>query len=440
MPTPDRLDRTSSRVILIGAASYEDSRFPAVPNATTSLRAMHNMLIDPHLGDWCDNQVTVIDDPSDCRRLAQDVRRIAKNTTGALLLYFVGHGTLTPTGELILALTDTDFDDPDVTGLEFTRIRAALIDSPARVKIVILDCCYSGREINILGLAADLANHTEVRGAYTLTAADRAADAGRSGGCTEFTGQFLNLIHAGLPDRPPVLTFADLYPHLRRRLAAANMPTPNQRGTDTAEHYPVAHNRAAQPNAKADPPPRTSGEQATSSAPRTTRPASTPVRIERRVPWRPSLFLLLFLFCAIAPLVPGGILDTGTWPPQLPWALGGLCFALFVRAETKIWRGYQVNGPLVIDAGGILWNTDGHDREVRWDSVQRVRLIGSGASARIIAWYHPTITPPKHARRRPDDGYLLLQPSMHYGHDPYQAVNDLVTQALVTFAGDKYAK
>ncbi|HEX5119304.1 MAG TPA: hypothetical protein VFW65_29285 [Pseudonocardiaceae bacterium] len=75
MLTPDRLDRAGSRAILIGAASYTDSRFPAIPNATTSLRAIYRMLIDTQLGGWGYDQVTTVDDPSDCRRLAQNVRR-----------------------------------------------------------------------------------------------------------------------------------------------------------------------------------------------------------------------------------------------------------------------------------------------------------------------------------------------------------------------------
>ncbi|TCO60750.1 hypothetical protein EV192_103325 [Actinocrispum wychmicini] len=103
-------------------------------------------------------------------------------------------------------------------------------------------------------------------------------------------------------------------------------------------------------------------------------------------------------------------------------------------------RSYHASGPLVIDADGIRWNTGGHDRGIRWDSVQRVRLTGSGIGARIIVWYQPGITPPKPTRRGPYDSYVLLQPAALFGRGPYQPVNEHVRQALAAFAGDKYTQ
>jgi hypothetical protein len=451
-PAVDPLDRAGSQAILIGTASYADPRFPARPAATTSLHAMNRMLVDARLGGWRYDQVTTIEDPSDCRRLAQDIRRIAKGTTGALLVYFVGHGILAPTGELILALTDTDAADADVTGLEFTRIRAALIDSPARVKIVILDCCYSGRVIDILGSTDEnLADYdyADVRGAYTLTVADRTAHAGQSNGCTSFTGQFLDLIRTGVPGGPSVLTFADLYPHLRRRLAASNLPTPNQRGTDTAGHYPVVRNRAARPNAQADPPapgpPRPApGQRTASSAHHTTRTASTPVRIERRVPWldmiRVPVIICVAMTVALLIDLGVGMIRWSHWSSGASWWLGGSLLVTVLLVEILTWREYQASGPLVIDASGIRWDTGGHDCGIRWHSVQRVRLIGNGAGMRIIVWYQPGVTPPKPLRRGPDGSYLLLRPTWRYGQGPSQAVNERIRQALTTFAGAKYTK
>ncbi|MFH9426515.1 hypothetical protein [Streptomyces sp. NPDC017529] len=35
---------------------------------------------------------------------------------------------------------DTQLRYPDLTGLEYDKVRSALLDSPAQVKLVILDC------------------------------------------------------------------------------------------------------------------------------------------------------------------------------------------------------------------------------------------------------------------------------------------------------------
>ena len=96
MPGREPIDRADSRLILIGTAAYKDPGFPAVPTAAESLLHMRHILTDPLLGGWPDDadQVKEFINPSDCRRVVTEIRALAKSTTGTLLLYFVGHGTL----------------------------------------------------------------------------------------------------------------------------------------------------------------------------------------------------------------------------------------------------------------------------------------------------------------------------------------------------------
>ncbi|RFU38143.1 hypothetical protein DZF91_29250 [Actinomadura logoneensis] len=252
MPDPLR-----SRAVLVGTAEYRDPAFPRLPAAANSLAGMRAVLTDPALCGWPDGRVTVESDPSDWRALVRRTRAVARETEDVLLLYFVGHGVVLPNGELCLALADTEADDPDLTGLEYRRVRDLLRDSPAAAKIVILDCCYSGRAIEALsaaspGDAADtVADATDVRGVYTLTASDHTAHvvplAEQAEVPTSFTGRFLGLVREGVRGGPAVLTLGDLYVHLRRRLAAEGLPAPNQRGTDTADRYPFSRNPAYRP-------------------------------------------------------------------------------------------------------------------------------------------------------------------------------------------------
>ncbi|MBB5778721.1 hypothetical protein HD596_005477 [Nonomuraea jabiensis] len=231
---------------------YRDERFPAVPAASNSLRAMEAVLTDQRLCGWPADRVTVLANPSDNRQVATTIRRLAQETGDVLLFYYVGHGTLTPTGELCLILSDTDADAADLTSLEYARLRAAFRDSPARVKAAILDCCYSGRAIETLAdEAALLADYTDVRGVYTLTASDLAAHVPppdeQATACTSFTEQLLDLIRSGIPGQGDPLTLGTLYTHLRRRLRALGLPDPNQRGTDTAHSFAFTRNAAAHP-------------------------------------------------------------------------------------------------------------------------------------------------------------------------------------------------
>jgi hypothetical protein len=161
-----------------------------------------------------------------------------------LLVYFVGHGVLTPEGQLCLALSDTAAEDPDITGLEYRHVKDALLRSPAQVELVILDCCYSGRAIQALSAVA--ADSTDTRGAYTLAASDQAAHVPppdqQAKTTTSFTRELLSLIRTGIPGGPERLTLEDLYPHLRHRLESQNLPAPHQRGTDTVTQFPFTRN------------------------------------------------------------------------------------------------------------------------------------------------------------------------------------------------------
>jgi glycine betaine/choline ABC-type transport system substrate-binding protein len=248
---PDPPDYSHSKAILIGTSAYHDKGFLPLPAAANSLKGLQEILVDPQLCMWPTDRVTALPDPADVRRLVANLRRWARETDDVLLLYFVGHGTITPRGELCLAVSDTEVNDPDITGIEYERVRSALLDSPARIKVVILDCCHSGRAIQALSHPADIADITDVRGVYTITASDHAAHVlplgQQTGACTSFTGEFLDLIRTGIPDGPETLTLNMIYCQLRTRLHRRKLPAPNQRGTDTAGEFGFTRNAALLP-------------------------------------------------------------------------------------------------------------------------------------------------------------------------------------------------
>ncbi|MGW1719846.1 caspase, EACC1-associated type [Streptomyces sp. NPDC002156] len=236
--------------VLIGISRYQDPSLPDVPAVLNSLSAMHALLTAPDLCGWSADRVHMLADPADTTALALELHRLAENTTGTLLLYFVGHGVVTRTGALCLATGGTQLRYPDLTGLEYDKVRNALLDSPAQAKLVILDCCYSGRVIHGLTGAGEsqLADTTDIRGVYTLTAADHVAHVPppeeQETACTSFTGTLRDIVRDGILGAPPVLALSDIYPKLRNTLQARGLPEPNQRGTDTVEAYPFSRNVA----------------------------------------------------------------------------------------------------------------------------------------------------------------------------------------------------
>jgi uncharacterized caspase-like protein len=155
----------------------------------------------------------------------------------------LGHGVPESDGPC-LTLADTQMEYPDATGLEYRHVRRALLDSPARVKIVILDCCYAGRAIPVAQSGETL--FSDIRGTYVIAAADHAAHVPENQelACTSFTGELLDLIRQGANDGPEMLTLDDVYHRLRDRLRGVDLPDPNSSGTGTASAFPFARNAA----------------------------------------------------------------------------------------------------------------------------------------------------------------------------------------------------
>lgn len=243
-------DYARSRAILIGTTAYRASGFPALlPAAANSLVGMRDVLTDPELCGWPKDRVSVIENKTRVD-LEQDLRRLASDCDDVLLLYFVGHGVVLEEGELCWVLTDTALDNPDIAGLEYSRVRKALLKSRARLKIVILDCCYSGLAIeNSLSgsKSADyIADVTSTSGVYTLTASDFIARVAaldqQAHNATSFTKELITLIRNGIPGEEEWLTLNAIYSRLRDRLLKRDLPRPNQRATDTAGQFLITRN------------------------------------------------------------------------------------------------------------------------------------------------------------------------------------------------------
>lgn len=241
-----------SHAILIGVSAYEDEQFPSIRAARNSLRGMRQALTDPRLCGWPAESVTLVSNPGSAAELAVTIARIAERTPGVLLLYYVGHGSMSVRGELCLTTTTTDAAHPSITGLTWSNVAEIVRSSPARVRMVILDCCFAGQAIEALAGASGstLADVTHVDGVYTLTATTRnhtahvPPPAEQSDAPTSFTGELLGLLHTGIPGGPPTLALGSLYPVLRNRLIARGLPRPNQRGTDTVSDFPFCRNSA----------------------------------------------------------------------------------------------------------------------------------------------------------------------------------------------------
>ncbi|MEU7886369.1 YDG/SRA domain-containing protein [Microbispora bryophytorum] len=235
-----------SRAVLIGVSGYEQlTPLPAVANNLTALK---ELFLAPDLCGLPPEYVTVVHNPSDLYDLVHPIREAVEAAEDMLLVYYAGHGIINPDGEGLLLSTASSDRDNTYLSVNYGYIRSQLRVSRARRIIVILDCCYSGRALDYMGLddapAIQLANVAELSGTYLMAASSENEPAKSGETYTAFSGEFIKLVREGIPEASNLLTLGTLFEHIDVALRDAGHQTPQQREKDRGGALPVFRNRA----------------------------------------------------------------------------------------------------------------------------------------------------------------------------------------------------
>lgn len=233
-------------VLLMGTATHlPGSRLPDVPAVPRTLADLADALVRCCGADL--DRIEILADPENNSQVGDVLQATAERAQDVLLVSFVGHGLLTERGDLHLATRQSGTGKRhEYTAWPYDYLRQFVLDSPAQVKIVILDCCFSGRAVGSLGEAQEIAELTEIAGAFVLTSAgrDELALAPVDAGHTAFMGALINLLAQGDPAGPELLTLNHAYRYLSRVLTAAGCPRPRRKLTGLAGDLVIAANPA----------------------------------------------------------------------------------------------------------------------------------------------------------------------------------------------------
>lgn len=243
-------DYGHSAAILIGTATY--TYLPSVPAVASSLERMHRLLTGPLCG-WPRDKVRVLADervPGNLPDLLVEDFSAARDVA---LFYYVGHGQPDRNDRLCLGLVDsrTDQERRYTTSLTFDAVRHAMQESKAKVKILLLDCCYSGLALsghNTLGAddGFGISGRVIGSGAYVVAACgpyDKARyeeQPGNPDAGTYFTKHLVEVVLAGGAGGATVLTLGQLTSKLREDLASLGRPVPAELARDEAAAFPFA--------------------------------------------------------------------------------------------------------------------------------------------------------------------------------------------------------
>lgn len=245
-----------SRAVVIGTSHYRtlDSLFPAVHN---NVVALVHALCDQAIWGLPAAHCMAVEDPDTPSEMLDAAAQVAGEATDTLVLYYAGHGLVdSRRGELHLCLTGSDAKRP-YTAVPYEHIRDLLLASRARRKIVILDCCYSGRALGQMGDTLEaIANEASAEGTYILAAAaeNKPALAPPGETYTAFTSELLQILECGLPSQEEYLSLDMIYNHILGEMRSKMRPLPQKRDRNTAGQLRFVRNRSAEAAAGDDNP------------------------------------------------------------------------------------------------------------------------------------------------------------------------------------------
>ncbi|MDG6107345.1 caspase family protein [Dactylosporangium aurantiacum] len=241
--------RDRSRAILIGSSTYSSRKLINIPAVTNNITALAAIFTDPLHGHLAHKNCEVVRNPANPVDLYRQIRETASSALDTLIIYFSGHGLVSSKGELFLALKETDPSDLRHTAFTFEAVREILAECPAERRVVILDCCYSGRAIDSFMSDRDgaVAGQVHIEGTYTLTSSDgnRLSVAPKGAEFTAFSGELISTLRQGIQGGPELIRLSsDLYPVVRASLSAKGLPSPLQVGFQTIGSLALTKNPA----------------------------------------------------------------------------------------------------------------------------------------------------------------------------------------------------
>ncbi|MFE3230093.1 EAL domain-containing protein [Nocardia sp. NPDC059228] len=240
-------DGKRSWAVMVGIDRYD--HLPALTGVHAGARALAEVLTDPAHGSLLRDQCILLPEDASPREIGAAIATAAEAARDLLLIYFAGHGVLGPRrGELHLAVTDTHPHRPGIGGLPFEAVRDLYIDSPAAARVVILDCCYSGRALGSNQSPEDTAILHEIvtEGTAVLTSAPPNGVSKKLDAETypAYTHRLIRLFRDGIPSAGPLLTLPVLHRQLCRDLADVGLRQPQADLNPLLDCLALVRNRA----------------------------------------------------------------------------------------------------------------------------------------------------------------------------------------------------
>ncbi|WP_159346604.1 caspase family protein [Roseomonas harenae] len=243
-----------TRVVLFGTSRCprDEVGLPALPQVEQNILYLARLFADPDIVGLPRDSIVVLLDRAEASDALNGIAEAARQASDTLIVYYAGHGLYGDANSpLYLAVGHTTRDNKSFNGVSITQVKQAMRASRARKRVLILDCCYSGRafEGGMSEAEAEgaLRPAIDVEGTYGIAAApgDMKALAPPDETLTRFTGALVDVLERGVERDDPVLTLDQIFHEMEIRIGRkADAPLPKQINWDRADRFCMARNRS----------------------------------------------------------------------------------------------------------------------------------------------------------------------------------------------------
>ncbi|MGW7056860.1 caspase, EACC1-associated type [Streptomyces sp. NPDC054887] len=237
-----RIDPARSACVLIGVDKYPGGKGLApLRSVRHNLVELRAALADRSVWGIPEDRIVTVANPRTSAEICDPIRVAAQQAVDTLLVYYAGHGLLDrDDSRLCLTLPGSSEDKPE-TCVDAGYVRRAMKDNGAALRrVLILDCCFSGKVLQMspagtaaadLGVRAAVRTLRDVKGSYVMTSAthDRPSHAPDPDQCSVFTGELVEVLRKGIPQGPDMLGLHAVFREVRDRVVERDdLPSPQE--------------------------------------------------------------------------------------------------------------------------------------------------------------------------------------------------------------------
>jgi hypothetical protein len=240
-----------SVAILLGSSKFprDSQNLPDLPAVVANLVDFERLLRDPSVAGFPSSRVHRLLDEDDASRIRERLADWSEEATDLLLFYYSGHGLIDADGDLLLTLSNSTFSRAEANCLRWRDVKSYVLKSSARRKLVILDCCFSGRATSILGAADEAVRRSlEAKGTVVLASSPRnePSRVDPEARRTVFTDALLSTIEQGVDTGRNVVSVDELFANAKQACRSIDAPTPERVATADANDIALVLNRQSQ--------------------------------------------------------------------------------------------------------------------------------------------------------------------------------------------------